>query len=107
MDRLLARDPVEQRLGLEQVDAAVDEVQERRHGALLLHLLLDEPLHELERPVVLRVPGGVGQRLELRGDLGLARLGDLDRLAGGPVDRGGAADLREAELDVVVDEERR
>ena len=58
-------------LGLEQVDPAVDQVEHGRHRALLLHLLLDEPLDELEGPVVLRVAGGVGQRLELLGRLGL------------------------------------
>ena len=40
-------EPVEQRLRLEQVDAAVDEVDDRLELGLLLDLFLDEPLEEL------------------------------------------------------------
>src|SRR5512140_1347760 len=38
---------VQKLLGREEVDPAVDEVEEPTHRALLLHLLVDEPLEEL------------------------------------------------------------
>ena len=78
-------------LRVEQVDPAVDEVEQARGRPLLLDLLLDEPQEELEGPVVLGVAGRVGEDLELAGDLALAGLRDDDRVAGGRVARRGAA----------------
>ena len=46
-------------LCVEQVDPAVEEVQQGGRHPLLLHLLLDEPLEELEGPVVVVVAGMV------------------------------------------------
>ena len=103
--RLLGGDPLQLRLGLEQVQAALDEGEQRRHRALLLDLLLDEPLEELEGPVVVRLAGRGGEILELLGDATLAGLRDRDRLARGLVGGERAADCRQVELDLVVDEE--
>ena len=68
---------VEERLGLEQVDAAVDEVDDVLDLRLLLDLLLDEPLEELVAAVV-----AVGDRdsrhpVELGGDRPLRLEGAL------------------------------
>ena len=62
---------VEQGLGLEQVDAAVDEVDDRLQLGLLLDLLLDEPLEELEAAVVAGRGRDGGHPVELRGDVRL------------------------------------
>src|SRR5262245_5736753 len=71
---------VEQRLGLEQVDAAVDQVDEMADLRLLLDLLGDEPLKELEASVVPGAPSDLGRFIELpgHGTLGLERA--LDRV---------------------------
>src|SRR5664280_1281481 len=74
--------PLEQLLGGEEVDPAVDQVQQPAHRALLLDLLLDEPLQELEAAVIRRRRRGAGERVELSGHAKLALKSGPDRLPG-------------------------
>ena len=62
---------VEQGLRLEQVDAAVDEVDDRLQLGLFLDLLLDEPLQELVAAVIAGRRATRGHPVELGGDLPL------------------------------------
>src|ERR1035437_2749786 len=56
----LPADLAQQLLSLEKVDAAGEQVEQGPHGALFLHLLVDEPLQELEPAMVPR--GDRGRR---------------------------------------------
>src|SRR5687767_12539446 len=58
-------EPVEQGLGLEQVDPALDEVDDGLDLGLLLDLLLDEPLQELVTAMIAGLEGDRRHAIEL------------------------------------------
>src|SRR5450759_4949606 len=98
--------PVEQLLGSKEVDPAVDEVEQFAHRALLLDLLLEEPLKERKAAVIRAILGRAGERVELARDADLALESGLHcrprrGVLGDPRSNG-----RQVERDFVVDEER-